>query len=35
MQLLVERMEELKVEEQPYKDEDMVGDSFFFPFFSN
>ena len=26
-------MEELKVEEQPYKDEDMVGDSFFFRFF--
>lgn len=27
MQLLVERFEELKVEE-PYKDENMVGDSF-------
>lgn len=26
MQLLVERFEELKVEEQPYKDENMVGD---------
>lgn len=28
MQLLVERFEELKAEEQPYKDENMVGDIF-------
>ena len=27
MQLLVERFEELKVEEQPYKDANMVGNS--------
>lgn len=32
MQLLVERFEELKVEDQPYKDENMVGDSFFCSF---
>lgn len=32
IQQLVERFEELKVEDQPYKDANMVGDSFFSSF---